>query len=115
MEGTAPPAGNSAREAPGVGSVPGDAADGKMMDASGKRAVRVLSGKWGDGASLIEVVRGAASDGMAAAGYREASEAAARLAEDTIHAEEIPLGYRIYIKRYFRNIRPSPSVAKETP
>ena len=65
--------------------------------------------------SIIEVVRGTANEGVATAHYREVAESAAKLAEDTIHSEDIPLGYRLYIKRYFQLIRPAAETPKEKP
>ncbi len=53
-----------------------------------------------------EIVKGAASEGVATQAYRDAVESAARAAEDAVYAEDIPLGYRLYVKRYFQTIQP---------
>ncbi|HUU43359.1 MAG TPA: hypothetical protein VMX57_06240 [Planctomycetota bacterium] len=101
---------------PGVGDTaegPGTGGEPTRLDAQHKPSL--VGGKWGDGASLIEIVHGAASEGVATAEYREVVEAARRLAEDAVHAEDIPLGYRLYIKRYFQLIRPREDAPKENP
>ena len=101
---------------PGVGDDPegpGTGGPTERIDATKKPSL--VSGKWGDGAGLIEIVRGAATEGVATAAYADVADAAARLAEHAVHAEDIPLGYRLYIKRYFRRIRPPVETMKETP
>ncbi|KPL02360.1 MAG: hypothetical protein AMK75_02865 [Planctomycetes bacterium SM23_65] len=101
---------------PGVGdSAAGPGTGGEPTRTDVERTPRALAGTWGDGASLIEIVRGAASEGVATTAYKDVAEAAARLAEDAIHNEDIPLGYRFYIKRYFQLIRPPAEAPKETP
>lgn len=106
--------GNEAQ--PGVGDTargPGTGGDPTRIDAT--RKPRALPGVWGDGVSLVEIVKGAASDGVATAAYRDVADAAATFAENAVHNEDIPLGYRFYIKRYFQLIRPPTQVPKETP
>lgn len=106
-EGEAKPGVGDTAEGPGTG--------GEPRRTEVERAMRALSGVWGDGASLIEVVRGAAGEGIATTAYRDAAEAAAQLAEDAVHSEDIPLGYRFYVKRYFQIIRTPAQSGKESP
>jgi len=116
LQGVDPPKGDDEDAQPGVGDTargPGTGGEPKRIDAT--RTPRVLPGIWGDGDSLIEVVRGAASEGVAATAYRDVADTAARIAEDAVHAEDIPLDYRFYIKRYFQLIRPPLEPPKETP
>lgn len=103
----AEPGVGDAAEGPGTGGKP------ERIDTTKKPTL--VGGKWGNGASLIEIVQGAASEGVATTEYKEVVEAARRLAEDAVHAEDIPLGYRLYIKRYFQLIRPREKAPKENP
>jgi hypothetical protein len=48
----------------------------------------------------------AADNSKAARRYKELVEAAAASAEDAVEQEEIPLGSRFLVKRYFESIRP---------
>jgi hypothetical protein len=100
--------------APGVGTEKADdGTGGPSTKLDSKRTPKDLTGLVGEGASLVEVVKGAASEGVATTAYREVAEAAARSAEEALHGEDIPLGYRLFIKRYFQLIRPPASETKE--
>ena len=102
-----PPAENDKAE-PGIGSEKaGPGTGGRPERLEGTRTPSEITGRWGGGTSLVEIVRGAATEGVATLAYARAAEAAAREAESAVHAEEIPLGYRLYVKRYFQMIQPS--------
>jgi hypothetical protein len=104
MQGVDAPA-DDEKGAPGVGNASvGDGTGGEPTTLDSRRIRRKVSGQLGDGASLVQIVRGAASEGLAGEAYRDVVETAARLAEDAVHAEEIPLGYRLFIKRYFSEL-----------
>lgn len=65
-----------------------------------------LAGQLGEGESLSALVPTAAGgDAKAARRYRELTEAAASAAEDAVLQENIPLGARFLIKRYFDALR----------
>jgi len=116
LEGVESPEDERGKAQPGVGSsAEGPGTGGEPTRIDGKYVTRTLSGTWGDGASLIEIVRGAAAEGVVTTAYAEAAETAARVAEDAVHNEDIPLGYRFYIKRYFQLIRPPRKRAEERP
>jgi hypothetical protein len=64
-------------------------------------------GKLGAGESLSALVPSAAGgDAKATRRYKELTDAAAAAAEDTVTQENIPLGSRFLIRRYFEAIRP---------
>jgi hypothetical protein len=66
-----------------------------------------LSSRLGEGESLSAAMPGVASGGgRAARRYKELYEAASADAEDAVAQENIPLGSRLLIKRYFEAIRP---------
>ncbi len=94
---------------PGVGSEKlGPGTGGKPEHIDATRTPAEVTGRWGEGATLVEVVKGASSEGLATLAYRKAAESAAREAESAVHGEDIPLGYRLYVKRYFQMIQPRP-------
>ncbi|MEQ1851603.1 MAG: hypothetical protein ABMA01_08425 [Chthoniobacteraceae bacterium] len=98
--------------------LPGDGKDkgttenplGKQAAAPGEAGPKDrLSGKLGAGESLSAATPGVATGGgKAARRYRELYDAAAADAEDAVTQENIPLGSRLLIKRYFEAIRPRP-------
>jgi hypothetical protein len=66
-----------------------------------------LSGRLAEGETLSALIPSAAAgDEKAARRYKELYEAAAGYAEDAVAQEELPLGSRFLIKRYFEAIRP---------
>ena len=66
-----------------------------------------LSGKFGEGESLSALIPTATAGGeKATRRYKQLYDAAASDAEDAVTQENIPLGSRFLIKRYFEAIRP---------
>lgn len=64
-------------------------------------------GRLGEGESLSALIPSAtAGDAKAQRRYKELTEAAAAAADDVVTQEEIPLGARHLIRRYFEAIRP---------
>jgi hypothetical protein len=109
--------GNEGPEGPQVPTgKPGSEMDeGTTKDPFGKRPVAEASagndtqttGKLGEGETLSALIPGAAKgDAKAARRYKELTEAAAAAAEDVVTQENIPLGARHLIRRYFEAIRP---------
>lgn len=89
----------------GSGSDPnlrGDQTDlqGKTQDVS---AAGVDSG---EGTASSEVVYGAAERGFSGAGYRKVYTDYKTVAEEVLETDEIPPGYKFYVRRYFQLIRP---------
>jgi hypothetical protein len=65
-----------------------------------------LEGMLGDGQSLQELVGASGDRSKASARYRDLYNAMAPAAQDAVEQEDIPLGSRFFIGRYFDNIRP---------
>ena len=65
-----------------------------------------LNGRFGEGESLSALIPTAAGGEKATRRYKELYDAAAADAEDAVTQENIPLGSRFLIKRYFEAIRP---------
>jgi hypothetical protein len=65
-----------------------------------------LKGRLGQGETLSMMMPSAADNSKAARRYKELVEAAAASAEDAVAQEDIPLGSRFLVKKYFESIRP---------
>ena len=65
-----------------------------------------LSGRLAEGESLSALIPTTGGDAKAARRYKELYNTAASAAEDAVTQENIPLGSRFLIKRYFEAIRP---------
>lgn len=104
-QGEGQPGGNEAGKSYGVGhdpNVAGDASklEGKTQDVS---AAGVDSGQ---GAAVAEVIYGAADRGFVGRGYQKVFTDYQTVAEQVMQKDEIPPGYRFYVRRYFQLIRP---------
>jgi hypothetical protein len=79
----------------------------EAADARETRRRERLKGQLGEGESLSNLLPAANSgDAKAVQRYRELTEAAAASAEEAVLQENLPLGSRFLIKRYFQAIRP---------
>ncbi|HYR57920.1 MAG TPA: hypothetical protein VEO95_04800, partial [Chthoniobacteraceae bacterium] len=65
-----------------------------------------VSGRLGQGETLQQFLPGIADASKSKRRYKELYEAMAPAAEDAVVQENIPLGSRFFIKRYFESIRP---------
>ncbi len=113
-------------EMPGMGQGPGSQGQGQgggmggsgagtdhdpqmLEDPTGlqrrTQATRV-QGEEGDGASRSEVILGAADRGFVGRGYQEVYTDYEGHAEEVLERDEVPPGYRFYVRRYFQLIRP---------
>jgi hypothetical protein len=60
----------------------------------------------GEGTASAEVIYGAAQRGFVGKGYKDIFTEYQSVAEQVIEKDEIPPGYRFYVRRYFQLIRP---------
>ena len=60
----------------------------------------------GQGDASVEVVYGAAERGFTGKGYRQVYTDYKTVAEEVMAKDEIPPGYKFYVRRYFQLIRP---------
>jgi hypothetical protein len=79
---------------------------GAKSDPQDKGGELALKGRLGQGETLSTMLPSAADNSKSARRYKELVEAAAASAEDAVEQEEIPLGSRFLVKRYFESIRP---------
>ncbi len=78
----------------------------KPSDLSDKGAARRIEGALGNGATLQELVGAASGPAKASRQYRDLYEAIAPAEQSSVEQENIPLGSRQLVRRYFENIRP---------
>ena len=99
------------------GNRPGTATDknplGALTELDGFRQLERITGVQGTGDSTIEeitqtlVAEDPASTGtQTVESYEEAYTKYQKFSEDALAQEQIPLGYRFYVKRYFESIKP---------
>jgi len=60
----------------------------------------------GEGTASAEVISGAAERGFVGKGYRDVFVQYENVAEEALEKDDIPPGYRFYVRRYFQLIRP---------
>jgi hypothetical protein len=84
----------------------GKATDPKM----GAHDTQAAGSDTGQGTSRSQVIYGSAERGFASRGYQRVYTEYHRVAEEALGRDEVPGGYRFYVKRYFQLIRP-----RETP
>jgi hypothetical protein len=72
----------------------------------GTEDTQVQGADTGQGGSRSQVILGAAERGFASRGYKRVYTEYHQVAEESLAKDEIPGGYRFYVKRYFQLIRP---------
>ena len=80
---------------------------GGKSEPADKGAELALKGLLAEGESLSMMMPTAGDSSKSTRRYRELYEALAPAAEDAVQQENIPLGSRFLIKRYFESIRPT--------
>ena len=84
-----------------------DSPFGKEQNPQGKDAQKQqISGRAGEGDSLQQSLASAGDHSKSNRHYKDLYEAMAPAAQDAVLQENIPLGSRFFIKRYFEAIRP---------
>jgi hypothetical protein len=80
---------------------------GKATQSQGQTQDTQVAGQdTGQGGSRSEVIQGAAERGFANRGYTKVYREYQTVAEESLSKDEIPGGYRFYVRRYFQLIRP---------
>jgi hypothetical protein len=84
-----------------------DSPFGKDRQEAGKEAqAKQVAGRVGEGESVQQFIPSATDSSKSNRRYKELYNAMAPAAEDAVLQENIPLGSRFFIKRYFEAIRP---------
>jgi hypothetical protein len=89
----------------------GDGHDPKVQGAPtqakmGTEDTEVQGAETGQGGSRSQTIFGASSRGFASKGYRKVFTEYHQVAEESLARDDVPSGYRFYVKRYFQLIRP---------
>jgi hypothetical protein len=92
---------------PGTGSDHGQLGEGKdgRLDAQ-HDSTRVSGEHAGAGPTRSEVILGAADRGFSSRSYEKVYSDYRQHAEEVLEQDQVPPGYRFYVRRYFQLIRP---------
>ena len=107
----------AAGDKPGAGTEPGSGQragtghdpnlSGAATDLKGKTVdVTAAGADTGQGTASSQVIYGAAERGFVGRGYKQVFTDYQTVAEQALSQDEIPSGYRFYVRRYFQLIRP---------
>jgi hypothetical protein len=83
-------------------NVQGGATNPKM----GTQDTQVQGQNAGSGPSRSQVIQGAAQRGFVGRGYKKVYTEYHNVAEESLNKDDLPGGYRFYVRRYFQLIRP---------
>jgi hypothetical protein len=99
--------GDSSQPGSGVGNSRGPELAGKQTKLPGAaQDVSAAGIDSGEGTASAEVIYGAAERGFRGSGYKDIFTEYETVAERVLEKDEIPSGYRFYVRRYFQLIRP---------
>jgi hypothetical protein len=105
--GSDKPGGTGQGQGPGWGTGHDANLEGKPTDLKGTtHDVSAAGVDTGQGDSSAQVIYGAAERGFVGHGYKKVFTDYQNVAERTLNQDEIPSGYRFYVRRYFQLIRP---------
>jgi hypothetical protein len=101
------PGGSDPASGPSYGSGHDPNVAGDATDLKGKtKDVTAAGADTGQGAASSQVIYGAAERGFVGRGYKQVFTDYQTVAERALSQDEIPSGYRFYVRRYFQLIRP---------
>ncbi len=101
------PGGGGDKPGQGAGSERGGNPQGAATNLKGQTQDTQIAGQdTGEGSSRSEVIQGAAERGFASRGYTKVYREYQNVAEESLNHDDIPGGYRFYVRRYFLLIRP---------
>ena len=89
-----------------AGDQPGGKALGEKTSMDSKRKKKKMTGRKGAGPSRSKVIRSASEKGFATREYKEVYGDYSSVVEEVMKREDVPPGYRYYVKRYFELIKP---------
>jgi hypothetical protein len=99
------PGGDPGGKSYGSGHDPNVAGDPSKLEGK-TQDVTAAGVDSGQGAASAEVIYGAAERGFVGKGYQQVFTDYETVAEQVMEKDEIPPGYRFYVRRYFQLIRP---------
>lgn len=105
-EAGADASGEATRETNFAGKGKGDRELGEETDLDSKRTDKKVDAEAGKGPSRSEIIRAASEEGFATTEYKDVYVDYESVVEEVMEKENVPAGYRYYIKRYFQLIKP---------
>ncbi len=79
---------------------------GRATQLKSQHKSEMLRGKDAKGPSRSEVILGAADKGFSGQSYKRVYVDYTQIIEETLKQEDVPLGYKYFVKRYFQLIKP---------
>jgi len=106
--------GGGGQQGPGHPGTWGEGHDPNVQGAAtnpsmGTQDTQVQGSDSAQGASRSQVILGAAQRGFASSAYKKVYTEYHQVAEESLAKDDVPGGYRFYVKRYFQLIRPRDS------
>lgn len=91
----------------GIGNKTSASQLGQVTSLDSVLNLEQITGVQGEGASTVQTSKASAEGQQSAVSYKDAYTKYQKLSEDVLTQEQIPLGYKFYVKRYFESIKPS--------
>ncbi len=80
---------------------------GQLTNLDSTLNLEHITGVQGEGNSSVETTKASAEGQGSNLSYKDAYMKYQKLSEDALTQEQIPLGYKFYVKRYFESIKPT--------
>lgn len=96
----------SAAPSAGIGNKTSASQLGQLTSLDSVLNLEQITGVQGEGTSTIQTSKASAEGQQSAVSYKDAYSKYQKLSEDVLTQEQIPLGYKFYVKRYFESIKP---------
>jgi len=90
----------------GIGNSSDPNLQGQTTQLKTRRRNVMVRGQQSQGPTKSEVILGASEKGFATQHYRRVYREYTEIIEEVLKREEVPLGYKYYVKRYFQLIKP---------
>ncbi len=91
----------------GAGNKTSTTQQGDLTSLDSTLNLEKLTGVQGEGSSTVQTSKASAEGQESALSYKDAYMKYQKLSEDALTQEQIPLGYKFYVKRYFESIKPT--------
>ena len=90
-----------------AGAKTSETQQGELTSLDSTLNLEQLKGVQGEGDSTVETSKASAEGQESSRSYKDAYMKYQKLSEDALTEEQIPLGYKFYVKRYFESIKPA--------
>lgn len=90
----------------GIGNTTSASQLGQLTSLDAILNLEQITGIQGEGTSIVQTSKASAEGQQSAMSYKDAYAKYQKLSEDVLTQEQIPLGYKFYVKRYFESIKP---------